>query len=206
MMATKVATLTRVNAADSAIVSQDAVPPCPPKRAAQRRQHHEGQHHDEVFDDQPADRDPAALGFQDASFLQGADQDDRTGDRQRQTEDQPGPHGPAEAPRERHAEQGGDRDLNDGAGQGYGPDRHQIFKRKMQADREHQQNHADFGQLVGKRLIGDEPRRKGTDDDTGEQITDQRRHAQSVRRQPENKSQCEADSDNGDKRRVMPWH
>ncbi len=76
----------------------------------------------------------------------------------------------------------------------------------MQADREHQQDHADFGQFVGKRLIGDEPGRERSYDDTGEQITDQRRHAQSMRRQPENESQCEADGDNGDKRRVMPWH
>ena len=89
--------------------------------------------------------------------------------------------------RQRHAEQGRDRDLHDGAGQGYGPDRHQIFKRKMQADREHQQNDADFGQLVGERLIGDEPRRKGADGDTGKQITDQRRHTQPVRRQSKNK-------------------
>ena len=76
----------------------------------------------------------------------------------------------------------------------------------MQADREHQQDDADFGQLAGERLIGDEPRRKGTDHDAGKEVSDQRRHAQPVRHQPKNKGQCEADSDNGDKRRVMPWH
>jgi hypothetical protein len=155
MMATKVATLTRVKPADSAIVSQDAVPPPAPQRSAQRRQHHEGQHHDEIFHDQPADRDPPALGFQDAPFLQGADQHDRTGDRQRQTEDQPRSHGPPEAPGQGHAEQCRDRDLHHGSRQGYGPDRHQVFKREMQTDREHQQDHADFSQFIGKPLIGD---------------------------------------------------
>ena len=53
----------------------------------------------------------------------------------------------------------------------------------MQADAEHQQDDADFGELVGELLIGDEPRRKGPDGDTGKQITDQKRHTQPMRRQ-----------------------
>ena len=54
----------------------------------------------------------------------------------------------------------------------------------MQTDGEEQQDNADLGELVGQRLIGDEARREGTDQDAGEQIADQRRDAQPVRARP----------------------
>ena len=42
----------------------------------QHRQQHQRQHHRDVLDDQPADGDAAALGLDQAPFLQGAQQDD----------------------------------------------------------------------------------------------------------------------------------
>jgi hypothetical protein len=44
----------------------------------------------------------------------------------------------------------------------------------VQADPEHQQHHADFGQLAGQHRICHEARR-GRADDAGRQIADQRR-------------------------------
>ena len=69
----------------------------------------------------------------------------------------------------------------------------------MQAHPEHQQDHADFGELVGDALIGDEPRREGADGDAGEQIADQRRQLQALgdkakaegEHQPENQRRYE---------------
>ena len=55
----------------------------------------------------------------------------------------------------------------------------------MQTDGEEQQDDADLGELVGQRLIGHEARRERTDQDAGEQIADQRRDAQPVRRETE---------------------
>ena len=51
----------------------------------------------------------------------------------------------------------------------------EFVERKVQTDAEHQQHHADFSELVREVDIGDEARRGGTDDDAGDQITDQRR-------------------------------
>jgi hypothetical protein len=41
-------------------------------RLRKRGQQHEHEHHHEVFDDQPADRDVAALGLKQATFLERA--------------------------------------------------------------------------------------------------------------------------------------
>jgi hypothetical protein len=73
----------------------------------------------------------------------------------------------------------------------------------MQADGEEQQDDADLGQLVGQRLIGDEARREGTDQDAGEQIADQRRDAQPVRRQTEAERQDEPRGDRRDEWRFV---
>ena len=50
----------------------------------------------------------------------------------------------------------------------------------MQAHAEHQQDHADFGELIGDALIGNEARREGADGDAGEEIADQRRQPQAL--------------------------
>ena len=65
----------------------------------ERRQEHQHQHHREVLDDQPADRDVAALGVEQAPLLQRAQHYYGAGDRQRDAEDQSGADVPAEQPR-----------------------------------------------------------------------------------------------------------
>ena len=52
------------------------------EHAGQRRQQDERKHHREILDDQPADRDSAALRFHQPAFLDGAEQDHGAGDRQ----------------------------------------------------------------------------------------------------------------------------
>ena len=49
---------------------------------------------------------------------------------------------------------------------------------EVQPDAEHQQNDADFGQLIGQVLIGDKSGRIGADGQPGQQIPDNRRQAQ----------------------------
>ena len=87
----------------------------------------------------------------------------------------PAPMLPAEPPRERDAERGRDRDLHHGAGNRDRAHREQVLEREMQPDAEHQQDHADLGELVGEVLVGDEAGRERSDRDAGEQIADQRR-------------------------------
>src|SRR5690349_20080043 len=76
----------------------------------------------------------------------------------------------------------------------------------MQADGEQQQDNADLGQLVSQCLIRDEARRERTGQDAGEQITDQRRSAQPVRRKAETEREDEPRSDRRDEWRFVFRH
>ena len=84
-------------------------------------------------------------------FLQGAQQDDRAGHRQRQTEHQAGAERPAQEIGKPHAQHRGAGDLGNGAGNGDGANRQEVFQGEVQADAEHQQDDADLGQIVGER-------------------------------------------------------
>ena len=176
--------------------SADRAPsPAALEHAGERRQQHQRQHHGEVLDDEPADRDAAALGVEQPALLQRAQQHDGARDRQREAEDEAGAERPAQPPAERHAERRRDGDLRRGAGDGDGADRKQVLEREMQADAEHQQDDADFGELVGNALIGDEARRERADGDAGEQIADQRRQPQALRDEAEDEGEHEAHDD-----------
>ena len=91
-----------------------------------------------------------------APLLQRLQQHDGRGDRERQAEDQAAAERPAHQRAEPPAEQGGEGDLHDRAGHGDAAHRQQVLQRKMQADAEHQQDDADFGELRRQALVGDE--------------------------------------------------
>jgi hypothetical protein len=68
----------------------------------------------------------------------------------------------------------GHADLHQRAGHGDVLHRQQVAQREVQADAEHQQDHADLGQLRRERLVGDEARRERADHYAREQVADQR--------------------------------
>ncbi|KAG1190175.1 hypothetical protein G6F35_013970 [Rhizopus arrhizus] len=169
----------------------------------QHRHHHQRQHTGQVFHDQPADRDLAAHGFQQAAFLHGPKQHHGAGGGQRETEDDTVQGRPAHQPGHAPAEQGGHRDLADGAGNGDRLARHQVLQREVQANAEHQQHHAQFGQLVGQRLVGDEAGGERAYTDASNQITDQRRQAQLVGQRAEDEGEPQANGHDVDQVGVM---
>jgi hypothetical protein len=63
---------------------------------------------------------------------------------------------------------------------------------------EHEQNHADFGELRGELTICDEARRKRPDDDTGDQITSERREPRAQRDESQQECQRQPDGKGGD--------
>ncbi len=74
----------------------------------------------------------------------------------------------------------------------------------MQADAEHQQDDADFGEFVGERLIRREEARRGRPQQHArEQIADQWRNAQPLRDRRQDEGQDEAGDDGRNQRRVM---
>ena len=99
-------------------------------------------------------RDAPALAVEGVPLLQRAQQHQGARDPKRHAEDEAGAPAPAERQREAEAERRRDRHLPDGAGDRDRADREQILEREMQADAEHQQDHADLGELRRKRLVG----------------------------------------------------
>ena len=172
---------------------------------SQRRQEHQCEDHREVLDDQPADGDVAVLRVELVALLERAQQYDRTCDRQRQAEYQPGGQAPSPPARKRRADPRCDCDLRNGTGQGDGAHAQQRRHRKVQADTEHQQDHADFGELGGEVGIGDESRRERADRDARQQVADERRQAHSRGEKPEGECEHETDSDERDEFGFV-WH
>ncbi len=180
--------------------------PSPAVASGQRRQQHEGQDHGEVLDHQPADGDAAAMGLEDVTVLQGADEDDGTGHRQGQAEHEAGQRRPAERPGKAGAHQRRDGDLADRAGDRDLRDREQVLQGEVQADAEHQQDDADLGEFGGQGGVGGEARRVGADHDAGEEVSDQGLNAQPLGNQSENESEHQTRSNRGDERGMLLWH
>ena len=146
-------------------------------RRQERRQRGKGderQDHEQVFDDQPADGDAALFGGDEVAFLQSAQQNDSTGDGERETEHNAGAERPSEHIAETNPKERGAADLDDGAGDCDGSHRQKIGEGEVKPDAEHQKDDADLGQFGGKALVGNEARCERTNRDAREQITDDR--------------------------------
>ena len=194
---TNTATLASVNASASQVLVGSGMridrAGVAAQRVRQRGQHHQREHHGEVFDDQPADRDLAFGRLQRVALLERAQQHHRARHRQRQSEHEPRAETPAEQVRHAGADGRGGHDLRDGAGQRDVAHRHQVLDRKVQADPEHQQDHADFRELVRETRVRHEPRRERPDADAGDEIADDGRHLEDAGHQSEQQSKHEAD-------------
>ncbi len=79
-----------------------------------------------------------------------------------------------------------DRTLRNGARDSHAPYRQQLLDVKLQADTEHQQDDADFCQLLRQRGIGHEPWGMGSDNHSGKQVPYDRREAETLRQVAEN--------------------
>ena len=98
----------------------------------------------------------------------------------RHAEDQPRRPVPSRGPGDHGAERRRDPALHDRAGDGDAANGEQFFEMELQADAEHQQDDADFGQLLGERRVGDEARGVRPDERTGQQVAHERGQANSL--------------------------
>jgi hypothetical protein len=142
-------------------------------RVKSSREQDQHQHDHQVFHHQPADGDAAVDRTQRATGLQGTQQDYRAGHREAQPQHQRTARAPPPCPCGCRAEQGGHRDLREGARDRDPAHCEQIFHGEMQSHAEHHEHDADLSQLPGEGQIGDESGRGGTDDDTRDEIPDQ---------------------------------
>ena len=173
------------------------------EHAGEHRQQHQHQHHAEVLDDEPADGDAPALGVKQPPLLEEAQQHHGAGDGQRDAEDEAGTRRPALPPADGHAQWRRHQRLCERAGNSDGADREQVFERKMQAHSEHQQDDADFGELIGSALVSDKARGEWADGDAREQITDQRWQPQALGHEPETQGKYKAKDQGRDERGRM---
>ena len=118
----------------------------------------------------------------------------------------PAPSPQPQKQRQRHTEQGRDRDLPDGAGNGDPAHGHQVGDGEVQADAEHQQDDADFGQLACECGVTDEPGRERTDRNAGKQVADQGRQSQLVGDHAADKGEDQTHRNGGDQRDVVMFH
>src|SRR5262249_20371101 len=88
-------------------------------------------------------------------------------------------------------------------GQGNPADSQQIVDRKMEADTEHQQHHADFGELIRKLNIGDKPGCGWANDNAGNEVTYQGGQLYPGGDKTHNQRQSQGGSDRGDQSNVM---
>ena len=150
-------------------------------RACERRQQHEHDDGEHVLDDEPADRDvPGAVCSWRLS------ESTRISTTVLATDsDRPKTIAAAQAQPKACAASApspvATALCSDGAGNGDAPHGQQFLEVELQADAEHQQDDADFGELLGEMRVGDEAGRVGTDDDAGEQVADDRRQAEPLR-------------------------
>jgi len=73
----------------------------------------------------------------------------------------------------------------------------------METDAQHQQHHADLGELPGEVDVGDEARRRRPDHDASQQVADERREFEARRAVAEHQGQPEAGGNRGDQADVV---
>jgi hypothetical protein len=127
------------------------------------RKKHEHEHHGEILDDQPADGDSPVHGLQNATGLKRPQRN-----RQRQTENHSASCPPSPCSGNARAESSGDTHLYYCPGQGDLADRQQVVQREVQSNPEHEQHHANLGELPRDFDIGHETGGGRADEDTGQ--------------------------------------
>ena len=79
-----------------------------------------------------------------------------------------------------------DHALRDRARDSHAADREQFLDMELEADAEHEQDHADFRKLLGEARVGHEARSMRPDENPAEQIPDNGREPEPLRQVAEN--------------------
>ena len=78
--------------------------------------------------------------------------------------------------------------------------REQVVEREVQPDAEHQQHHADLGELLRERTSATKPGVAGPISDAGDQVAHERRQLEPGRDETEHEREPERRGDGGDQR------
>ncbi len=136
--------------------------------------------------------------FEESGVGQRPDQHDGAGDRDGETEHDALRIGPAPERDDQSGHRGRDDDLQDRAGDRDPADGPQIVEREIEADPEHEEDHADLGELGGYRWVSAEPRCERADGDAGGEVPDQWRKPQPGGDEAAEEGRAERDRDRED--------
>ncbi len=177
--------------------------PCRPEPAGQRRQQYQYQHHGQVFDHQPADGDSPVQPFRarrassarsSTTVLATDRQVQRPGRRRGSTPTECAVPSRATWRQPSARSRRAMRSLRL---------RSRSSSEKCKPDAEHQQHHADLGQLTRDFEIGHEAGRGRTNRNSRQQISDDRRQPQARSDKAEQQRQPERRGQGGDQRNVV---
>jgi hypothetical protein len=90
-----------------------------------------------------------------------------------------------------------------GSGNGDATYGEQLLEMELQADAEHQEDDADFGELLGQVGIGGEDRRVRSDGDPGKEIADDWREAETLGDVPRDERRRQSSGESRDQLEVM---
>ena len=166
-------------------------------------QQDEDEDHGEVLDHEPAHGDAPVHRLEDAAVLERPQQHHGARARQAQPEDEGFAGGPAPEGGHERAQECRRRDLHDGPGDRDAPHRQQVPHRQVQAHAEHEQHHADLGQLARERHVGHEPRRVRADEDPGHEVAHDGRELRARGRHAQDHGEAQAGGDRGDQGDVV---
>lgn len=133
-------------------------------------QHH--RHHRQILGDEDGDGDAAGLGLGHADVVQHLDGDGGRAQRHHEAEQHRKPQGPAKQSGQAEHDGEGPRDLQQRTEQRRPPHLLEGGNRQFHADEEQQHQHAEIGEGIDLVPVLDQAAGGGTEDDAGEDVTD----------------------------------
>ncbi len=138
---------------------------------AQGRDDHDEDHHREILDERDADHDAPVPRVQLAPVQQEARQHHGAGHRDHHPDHRALEQGPAHQARDGHAHRHRERDAERAAEQGDPLHAQEVVQGELDADREHEQDHADLGeQLEGVQVRDGGPGGERADQDAAQHV------------------------------------
>src|SRR5215207_10631917 len=175
----------------------------PAHQPSEGRDKNKDQNHGEVFDNEPAHHNAPTLGFNEPPVLQGSQHDYGARDRERQSEDNTRAPRPSEDLGQAETKECHKGNLPDSTRYSDGADSQEVLQGNMQSDAEHEQDHANFGELRRQGLISHKARRGGPDQDTCQEIADKRREPEAVGEHAANECEPKTGNEGRDEARMM---
>jgi hypothetical protein len=176
-----------------------------PLAPADDRQQHEDEDRGDILEDEPSDGDSAVRCLHQPVIHEPAEQHDRAGDRHRHAQQQARRRHPAPAAGQPEPERRRKQHLDHGARDRDVAHLPEILEGEMEPDAEHQEDHAELGELTDCVRVADEAGRERPHGDTRQQVARDRWQPDAPGEQASNQGVAQGHGDVDQEREFM-WH